>query len=962
MEILFSTPSKHLVQIALKLLASIFVAFLFSLNLKADNLNAIAATGTNTTNSSTYVTVGSASVTIDVSNANKVLVLSTFETNRTQAATARTVYFQITDGTTSKELQRYLVGQGNIDEYGIGSLVNIYDVSATSGNVTYELKHRTDASQTVTTQGTITAISLTTTTNKITLNNDENSINSNVSTTSTTFEEVTGLATDGLLLPVTGGFLVASSINCQKTVGAGTSDAGEWKLQYRKGYSGNWEDATDAISRSMSNTSDAGIITFYTVFPDNPRDTYYFRIVHRVSVGTGVTIETMANSTIVAVALGYEGSSVGRQFTSYSQKITSSNTILTSASNVASVTGITTNGANALVIAKFGMSATGLCVPIYNISSTGTLTSQEERRTVKTSTDQGAGGIVGLVSGLSGSSGFNLQHRLTATGQTLTTSNVIFGIVDLTDKIAPGYWTGSTSTLWNLTSNWADGTIPSASTNVTIFDHTNKPVVTASPTAVCNTLNVVYDGTVTVNSGQTLTLSGDLVVESGGSFINDGTTTVTETVKATRNVSKDIWHYISSPVGGQAINATWITDNDVYSPNSGTNYNFFRWNEPTNMWIIYGDALFSDASFVNGRGYIVTFASNRILEFMGSLNSSNYTQTVYSSGISSWSGFNLIGNPFVSPIDMSLFTNATANPNIEGTVYLWSEQGGWVWPADNYAYWNGSGNIGNGTQTPSDQIAVGQSFMVKAKNHNTFVNLNSNMRVHANPNFFKQTEHPQIKLALQYADNHYNETLIAVLEDASIGFDRDYDAHKLMDGANLYMYTLMPESGEEMAIQGIPYPEDETIVIPLIIKTSVAGEFDLSVQTFENIDQKFSVTLMDKLLNKIYMLAEGNELKLNLDEGLIDSRFELQFKSTVGINETSNSSVSTRYSHQKLIIENPEQLSGFGEIFTVSGRKLMAFDLNNTNNQSVDLNYAPGYYLVTFHTDKGISTNKIFVE
>jgi hypothetical protein len=492
----------------------------FGNNALGDGLTTVAGTNSAgaSTSISTFATVVTTS-TIDVTNISSVLVIATFEVTREQSANDRTVAFQLINdinSSVSPEIIRYIASkQTGGDEFGIGSMVYIFDVSGQTGNISFSLQHRLKTgSQTVTTKASIVSMALNTdATPYSALNSGLKSLTTGSTSTSSTYDPIAGLTTDGILLPATGGMMVAASINCQKTVANTTSDAGKWILQQKKGINGAWSDVGSEVQRSMSSTLDAGLVTLYYFTEDQPRDYYYYRVTQKVSIGTGVTIETLAGSTIAAVALSYVESNVGYRF-----KIESTSGSGNTTSNIASdaITAITAtpSGTNALVLAQFAIEGTVASIATYNLeNTTGTsISSFLERRTVSSSTDKGAGGIVGLATVLSGSTDFSLQHSTTA--GTLTTSNIQLGVLNLTDSYSPGYWLG-VSTVWNNTANWADGVIPTSSTNVTILDYTNAPIIT-STAGVCNDLVIAPNASLTATAAA-VTISGTLYIESSAS-------------------------------------------------------------------------------------------------------------------------------------------------------------------------------------------------------------------------------------------------------------------------------------------------------------------------------------------------------------------------------------------------------------------------------------------------------------
>ena len=93
-----------------------------------------------------------------------------------------------------------------------------------------------------------------------------------------------------------------------------------------------------------------------------------------------------------------------------------------------------------------------------------------------------------------------------------------------TFSCTPGTWYGTTSTDWGVATNWCNNTLPDASTNVIIpTGVTNYPVISSS--AVCNDLTIGTGGSVTIFGANTLTVSGNLNNNSGGT-LTPGTGTI----------------------------------------------------------------------------------------------------------------------------------------------------------------------------------------------------------------------------------------------------------------------------------------------------------------------------------------------------------------------------------------------------------------------------------------------------
>jgi len=78
-----------------------------------------------------------------------------------------------------------------------------------------------------------------------------------------------------------------------------------------------------------------------------------------------------------------------------------------------------------------------------------------------------------------------------------------------------GWWTGATSTDWNTASNWCDGVVPTATTNVTISSSAARQPAIGTAGGLCNDI--------TIGAGASLTTSGTSNLTISGDFTNNGT-------------------------------------------------------------------------------------------------------------------------------------------------------------------------------------------------------------------------------------------------------------------------------------------------------------------------------------------------------------------------------------------------------------------------------------------------------
>ena len=96
-----------------------------------------------------------------------------------------------------------------------------------------------------------------------------------------------------------------------------------------------------------------------------------------------------------------------------------------------------------------------------------------------------------------------------------------------TGSCAPGSWTGATSTDWNTGSNWCTGSVPDATTNVTILASTPyPPAIAAGTPALCNSLTINTGANLAFSGTNSLTVSGNWTNNNGTAGFTAGTGTV----------------------------------------------------------------------------------------------------------------------------------------------------------------------------------------------------------------------------------------------------------------------------------------------------------------------------------------------------------------------------------------------------------------------------------------------------
>ena len=526
-------------------------------------------------------------------------------------------------------------------------------------------------------------------------------------------------------------------------------------------------------------------------------------------------------------------------------------------------------------------------------------------------------------------------------------------------------WTGNTDSDWNTAGNWNPELIPAPNANITILSpgkgDVNYPVVNEAPAtpAVCNNLTIESGAVLTIATSKALTVYGTLtnsaatglVVNSGGSLIQNNAAlgTVKRYIAAWANPTINHgWHFLSSPVAGQAISPAFTTD-------PSTNYDFYAWWEPTNQWVNYKNTgttptwetanilgVTSEAgNFIPGKGYLVEYAATDTKQFTGTLNKDDITVSSLAISSGANSGWYLLGNPFSSALTWG--TGAWSLLNINATAKVWKES--------TAAYVDvaaGSGII------PSLN-----GFMVQVTSGTGSLKIPIAARVHdATTAWYKSSGDPSISLvATDVAGQTAQESIIRFNNEATTGFDNDFDSHFLagyapqfysVAGSEMLSTNVLPEAGGSVQVPFNFIKNDgETFTIQVKTITDIQGPVILS-------DLKTG-TSQDLTVNPVYVFSSV--------AGDAPNRFVLKF-SSVGINDTQNENPFTVFASNKeiFVISNNGIAEGNALVYNMMGQLMAQQKLNNGNQTKISLNATTGYYIVKVVTNENAYSSKVFVK
>jgi len=481
----------------------------------------------------------------------------------------------------------------------------------------------------------------------------------------------------------------------------------------------------------------------------------------------------------------------------------------------------------------------------------------------------------------------------------------------------------------------------------------------ATPTT-CSNLTVNNTGNILkIPANKALTVNGILTNNIGSSGIviestssGDGSLILsTSNVNATVNryVTGSNWHYLSAPI-----------DN---APLTLFNTNNFLWWDATMEWGGSGDynpwKSYSDTYLVNGQGYAY-YDNETTIGYSGAMNVSDYNVTLYksSTGNADDQGWNLIGNPYTSILDWDDAVADGAVPaGTENAIYFFDDDG--TGAQTNYRYYvpSSGGTYGVGTGNATGSIPLGQAFFLKTNTDNVTLSIKKGYRSHSPETFYKNNNQSIIKLSLN-GNTTSDQLIYRVIDNSTFGFDKNYDARKLLSSEIPQLYSI---SNDKIAINSIPEIIDKT-KLDLGFKAA-KGEYEIvlnefNVSDFINVED---IYLLDKYTDKIINLNTLKKYNFSHDGGEITDRFTLLFeKNTSNINLNNNNSVTIYPNPVKnfLYIESKNNSFANVKIISVSGKICFSSKIENKKAQINMSEFSNGIYFVKLTLNDGSILNK----
>ena len=480
-----------------------------------------------------------------------------------------------------------------------------------------------------------------------------------------------------------------------------------------------------------------------------------------------------------------------------------------------------------------------------------------------------------------------------------------------------------------------------------------------------------------VLSNDTLNANGNLTLLSTAAqtalISGSGTGEVTGNLTMQRYLATGYgYKYFSSPFVGDTVNDFSSAINlatsfpDVYSFNESLS---------SAGWVNYTNP---SGLLTPLAGYAVNFGTSMTsltVSLRGVVsNHTISTGAIYNHNMPFTQGFNLVGNPYPSPVDWNAAGGWTKT-NVDNAIYFFSNGTVTQYTGTYSSYVNGVSSNG----IASNIIAAMQGFFIHVSNGTYpvagLLAVNNTARI-LNPTtvFFgytaPQAPSPIVRLSAGFYDVGADGDPAAFYFKAGAdgAFDKTLDALKLMNThpgiPNLYAVAT---DTARLSIYALPDSFDSVETIPLGLTTAQDGWISFKATDIENMPIGLYVYLSDTKTGVVRDLQNAPPYRLYLAGGEYKNRFFLNFSTKEppqgGAAGTPSNPFQAYSAGGTLFVNgnlNPGE-KGQVRVFDLRGQLVLRGEIDGSTNQQFYLNVVTGIYLVNLSTPEGTQTKKVLI-
>ncbi|MFT3703169.1 MAG: T9SS type A sorting domain-containing protein [Agriterribacter sp.] len=528
------------------------------------------------------------------------------------------------------------------------------------------------------------------------------------------------------------------------------------------------------------------------------------------------------------------------------------------------------------------------------------------------------------------------------------------------------------------------------------FTHNGGTLIFNGTTQTLSGATATTFNNITINAGSTTTVSSTghkikSVLLSNGTFNSNGNITLISTAAQTAAIDGTgtgqvlgtviMQRYIASAFGYKYFSSPFQSDtvgdfsNDMTLTASFPA--FYKHDESltSNGWVAYitgSGALNVLTGYAANLGGTI---ASKTVDLKGVVNNGTVSRTLYNNNRIYTQGFNLVGNPYPSPINWAASSGWTKT-NIDNAVYYFNAGTLNQYTGVYSSYVNGVSSDGIAGST----IAAMQGFFVHVSN-GTFpvtasLGANNNVRIlNSTATFYKvsgENNQSLVRMTAGFADLPDNaDALTVYFDNASTPvFNKNVDALKIMNTDSLMpnLYAVSTDD-QNLSIRALASVKDSIVIVPLGFSLKKDGYINFTAKDIYDIPAGWYVYFSDASTATNHDLKKEPAYKLLLAAGGYTNRFFLKF-STRDLNapmvdptpETDDK--LKMYSSGNRLFVNPGLKTGERaqlSVITILGQIVYSSTVTGNTYTVVPQSFANGVYIINISGTSKKESRKVFI-
>lgn len=395
-------------------------------------------------------------------------------------------------------------------------------------------------------------------------------------------------------------------------------------------------------------------------------------------------------------------------------------------------------------------------------------------------------------------------------------------------------------------------------------------------------------------------------------------------------------------------------------------------NQTSNGWISYTTAT---NTLVPLRGYAFQLGNSigaRTIDMNGVINNKNLSLSLSNHNQTFTKGFNLVSNPYPSPINWNAAAGWTKT-NIDNALYFFDAGTTDQYGGTYSSYINNVSSDGKANNI----IPAMQGFFVHVS-AGTFpvsglLSISNPTRITVMPQTYRHLNGMDsislLRLRANLSGNTESDpTVIYFQNKASQKFDGDLDALKIMNtNAGIPSIYTISSDQQNLSINALSLP-DSSLQIPLGVQMMKDGELAFFITDINALPTYLFCYLLDKTTGNYHELKQNSRYTFDLAAGIYENRFSLVF-SRKEILSAQISAEPTAVGFQiygagknlQIILNIPTGQKADIRFINMAGQVLITKTYAQSGSYPLNLQLPNGIYQVVCYTSDSIITKQIFI-